>query len=238
MGVFDFFRRKNKKDTSNENPFLVFQSNNHDTIKSLWDNGSEKEWIDALNSYYRLMRSEQKMREEQIVRAGAEVIMNLDERAFYDFLYDTYFVWKYTAQNRLATTRKNLEKYITNDELSILRNIQTMLFSAPTNDTGKCLKIACEIRGLGTAGASGLLALLFPEDFGTVDQFVVKRLQEINHPVYDSILKNMNPEVLKIKDGVILIEIMKGKADELNKKFNTNFWTPRKIDMVLWAFGR
>ena len=46
------------------------------------------------------------------------------------------------------------------------------------------------------------------------------------------------PESLKIKDGIMLIEIMKEKAKELNKRFHTDFWTPRKIDMVLWSFGR
>jgi hypothetical protein len=100
------------------------------------------------------------------------------------------------------------------------------------------LKIACEIRGLGTAGASGLLALLFPKDFGTADQFVVKRLQEINHPVYNTNLQSMTPEILKIKDAIILNQIMKEKASELNRKFKTDFWTPRKLDMILWAFGR
>ena len=48
----------------------------------------------------------------------------------------------------------------------------------------------------------------------------------------------MNPEGLKIKDGIILVNIMKEKAAELNAKFNTDFWTPRKIDMILWAYGR
>jgi hypothetical protein len=36
------------------------------------------------------------------------------------------------------------------------------------------------IRGLGIAGASGLLSVLFPEYFGTVDQFVVMSLLCIN----------------------------------------------------------
>jgi hypothetical protein len=130
------------------------------------------------------------------------------------------------------------EKYIVNDELSILKDIQTRLFSTHPSETEKCLKIACEIRGLGTAGASGLLALLFPKDFGTADQFVVKRLQEINHPVYNTNLQSMTPEILKIKDAIILNQIMKEKASELNRKFKTDFWTPRKLDMILWAFGR
>jgi hypothetical protein len=125
-----------------------------------------------------------------------------------------------------------------NNELSVLKNIQTRLFSTSPSETGECLRIACEIRGLGTAGASGLLALLFPKDFGTVDQFVVKRLQEIDHPDYGMELRSMNPEILKIKDAIILNRIMKEKALELNQRFKTDFWTPRRLDMVLWAFGR
>ena len=234
MGLFDFFKRKKK--TSYVNSSNVYSQSG--SIKNLWDNGSEQDWKVALDYYYELMRPEQKVREEYIKSIGAEGVKNLDERAFYDFLYDTYFVWKYTAKNRLATTRKNLEKYIVNDELSILKDIQTRLFSTHPSETEKCLKIACEIRGLGTAGASGLLALLFPKDFGTADQFVVKRLQEINHPVYNTNLQSMTPEILKIKDAIILNQIMKEKASELNRKFKTDFWTPRKLDMILWAFGR
>ena len=82
------------------------------------------------------------------------------------------------------------------------------------------------------------MAILFPQNFGTVDQFVVRRLQEINPPIYAADLNRMNPEGLKIKDGIILVNIMKEKAAELNAKFNTDFWTPRKIDMILWAYGR
>lgn len=234
MGFFDLFRRNRK-------PMQTYSSAAYPqgrSIKKLWDSGSEREWKAALEYYYELMRPEQKVREEYITKIGAEGLKKLDERAFYNFLYDTYFVWKYTAKNRLATTRKNLEKYILNDELFTLKDIQTRLFSTPPNETGKCLRIACEIRGLGTAGASGLLALLFPKDFGTVDQFVVKRLQEIDHPGYGMELKSMIPEILKIKDAIILNRIMKEKAAELNQRFKTDFWTPRRLDMVLWAFGR
>lgn len=212
--------------------------NSNPTLKYLWYNGSESDWQEALNAYYYMLGPEQRVIEDYIENVDVDRIRNLDENGFYEFLYDKYFVWKYTAKNRLATTRMNLEKYIKNGELSKLQSIQRRIFATPKSNVGECLEIACEIYGLGTAGASGLLAILFPADFGTVDQFVVRRLQEINHPVYDAELNNMNPEGLKIKDGIILVEIMKEKANELNKKFNTDFWTPRKIDMILWAFGR
>ena len=226
-------KRGGNKAEINEAPVYQYGS-----ISGLWYHGTESEWKNALKGYYYMLGMEQRPIEEYFEHLDAVAVGKLDAKAFYEFLHDQYFVWKYTAKNRLATTRKNLEKYIDNGELSDLGNIQKRLFAAPKSDVRACLKIASEIRGLGTAGASGLLAVLFPKDFGTVDQFVAKRLQEINHPIYHAELSNIRPEVLKIHEGVILIEIMREKAKELNRKFNTDFWTPRKIDMVLWAFGR
>jgi hypothetical protein len=48
----------------------------------------------------------------------------------------------------------------------------------------------------------------------------------------------MNPEGLTIKDGVVLIQIMSAKAAENNRQFQTTDWTPRKIDKILWTYGR
>ena len=207
-------------------------------LKLLWYYGSESEWKKALNYYDDMLGNEQKIIEDYINNIDADEVKKLNGNEFYEFLYHKYFVWKYTQKNRLATTRMNLEKYIDNDELSKLDNIKERLFSTSKADVAKCLEIATEIRGLGTAGASGLLAILFPQFFGTVDQFVVKSLCDIDHPIYKDVLNNMNPESLKNKDGVILIKIMREKATELNIQFNTDFWTPRKIDMILWSYGR
>ncbi len=228
-----------KKDTTNDTPHIEnAQFLKNSAFARLWYEGSEQDWNKALNAYYDILRPGQIEIENYIENIDVEMVKNLDANDFYDFLYDKYFVWKYTAKNRLATTRMSLEKYIKNDELSNLKKIQTRIFETPKTNTIECLKIACEIYGLGTAGASGLLAILFPKDFGTVDQFVVRRLQEINHPIYDDALSLMKPESLKINDGIILIKIMREKADELNSKFNTDFWTPRKLDMIMWAYGR
>jgi hypothetical protein len=82
------------------------------------------------------------------------------------------------------------------------------------------------------------LALLFPKDFGTVDQFVVKSLLKISNLQEHQGLKRINPDQISLNDGVLLIKIMKNKALELNKKFNTAKWTPRKIDKILWSIDR
>lgn len=208
------------------------------SLNYLWSCGSETDWKRALWHYYTLLGPEAKELNEYIVNIKVKEIETLSAPDFYNFLYNHYFVWKYTQKNRLATTRKHLKTYLTDNKLSELANIQHRLFNAEHSDIKNCLSIASEIHGLGIAGASGLLAVLFPKDFGTVDQFVVKSLKVIDGLRYaDNIIK-INPDSLKIKDGVILIETLKSKACDLNRKFNTDFWTPRKIDMILWSYGR
>lgn len=242
MWLFNIFKKKEKRKHSDSNITFTSAFNNYNlqnlSLKELWYNGTERQWQQALDTYYFMLRPEQRDIEEYINNISPETIRCLDENDFYEFLYNKYFVWKYTAKNRLATTRKCLEKYMHSSELLKLKDTQTRLFALPKDNIGANLRVACEIYGLGTAGASGLLAILFPTYFGTVDQFVARRLQEIDHPTYNTELNRMNPENLKVRDGIILIEIMKEKAKELNIKFNTDFWTPRKIDMVLWSFGR
>lgn len=207
-------------------------------FKSLWNSDDESVWKMALAHYWDMLKEGQIELEDYIDNIVADEIKGLSTNEFYDFLYNKYFVWKYTQKNRLGSTRKHLRRYVENDELLKLESIKNRIFTVPKDNIIECLCVANEIYGLGTAGASGLLSVLFPDDFGTVDQFVVKRLREIEHPTYQYQLEKMNPESLTNKDGVILISIMREKAEELNQRFDTSYWTPRKIDMVLWAFGR
>lgn len=207
-------------------------------ISNLWNYGSETAWREALGHYYELLNAEAQELDSYMESVEADEIAQLSVTAFYDFLHDKYFVWKYTAKNRLATTRRSLRKYVDENRMSELADIQSRLFSAEHSNIGKCLGIATEIRGLGPAGASGLLSILFPEDFGTVDQFVVKALKEVDGLPYAAELAKIKPESLSIENGVLLIKILREQAKKLNINFDTDFWTPRKIDMVLWAIGR
>lgn len=119
-----------------------------------------------------------------------------------------------------------------------LHQIQLNLFFFDHSDIYRGLEIAQCIRGLGIPGASGLLSILFPKDFGTVDQFVVKSLQSIpGLPEQDRISK-INPDFIKLDDGLELISLLRNEANQLNKAFKTNTWTPRSIDKVLWSYRR
>ena len=100
------------------------------------------------------------------------------------------------------------------------------------------LRAATQFKGLGPAGASGLLALLFPAKFGTVDQFAVGALRRVRCLPERDQLARMNPENLTVANGVVLVGIMRRKAVSLNELFNTCGWTPRKVDKLLWASER
>jgi len=170
---------------------------------------------------------------------NADTVQKMNENEWYDFLKNKYFYWKYTTPNRYKTTTIQLEKYLgPEDSLDKLYLIKQNLFQFDKEDIETGLKTAQQIRGLGTAGASGLLAVLFPSYFATVDQFVVKALSEVKLLPEREVVKGMNPEQLNIKDGVILTSIMRDKANELNQNFSSDQWTPKKVDMVLWVSSR
>lgn len=109
-----------------------------------------------------------------------ERLRRLDAQGWYDFLKDEYFRWKFTAPNRYATTTRQLRRYIDDHALDDLDRIRKRLLTLDANDIRPGLETAHAIRGLGTAGASGLLALMYPRKFGTVDQFAVKAVRRVD----------------------------------------------------------
>lgn len=207
-------------------------------IGYLWNCKDEKIWIRALEGYWKNFSLEQMRLEQKINDIQYRIIKDYTVEEFYNFLHDEFFVWKYTAKNRLATTRMNLQKYVNENRMHELEEIKRDIFCSDFSNVAESVKTVMKIRGLGSSGASAFLAIMFPDKFGTVDQFVVKSLLKINGLEEHEVLSQMNPENLKIKDIVIVMEIMREKAAELNKSFNTDFWTPRKIDMILWSIGR
>lgn len=207
-------------------------------ISTLWNHGSDEDWEAALDHYRKILKPANLQLEREFDNLEVNVLKQMPVHEFYQFLYNGYFVWKYTAANRLATTRRNLLRYQTEERMGELEWIQKTLFSFDHEDIQKGLEIAQRINGLGTAGASGLLSILFPQDFGTVDQFVVKSLLSIEGIPEHSIIEKMRPDSLKLQDGVALIKIMRNKANDLNERFGADRWTPRLIDKVLWCVGR
>ena len=202
---------------------------------AFWDSNDRGIWLNKLDKYWDYVKPANRELEIEMEHLDESQVRKMPVQKFYNFLYEKYFVWKYTAPNRLATTRRYLEKHDIEQGMKSLQRIQNELFSFDKRNIEKGLEIASGINGLGIPGASGLLSILFPEYFGTVDQFVVKALMDVNELQRKNEILAMNPDSLKLNDGVLLIEILRSKSDELNKANGTTEWTPRKIDKVLWV---
>lgn len=200
-------------------------------LKDLWECNSHETWKAQEAHYWDKISPTHMQVEREFDSLDWLVVEKMNAREFYDFLYDKYFFWKYTQPNRLVTTRQNLRKHLLN--LEELENIKKQIFNFDRSDYLKGLKIAEQIHGLGFAGASGLLAVLFPENFGTVDQFVCKNLI-----AFGVLHTTDKPDSLSYKTSVNMIKLLQEKAAELNRVNNIDYWTPRKIDKVLWAYGR
>ncbi len=209
------------------------------SINSLWNSRNEAEWRDALQNYWGQVKPTHLDVEKEFDSLDTQSIKEMGPEQWYEFLLQKYFYWKYTAPNRYATTTAQLKKYKTIDNgLAELFSIKEKIFDFDKEDICLGLEISGSIRGLGPAGASGLLAVLFPAYFATVDQFVVESLSKINSLPEKDAINSMPSQGMRIKDAVILIEIMRRKAKALNQVFTTSFWTPRKIDQILWSVGR
>lgn len=204
-------------------------------VSELWKSEEENEWHAAKENYWKYVIPQNVALEKKIINIDRNAIRNMELLDFYNFLYDDYFRWKFTESRWLKTSREHFGKYAFEEKLEELSLIQKQLFTFDLNDIREGLKIASSIRGLATAGGSGLLAVLFPEHFGTVDQFIVKALQSIDDISESVRVSRVKPDNISIDDGVVIIKIMREKAAELNRIFGTSAWTPRAIDMVLWS---
>ncbi len=215
-----------------------YRSVGRDGTREMWNTNDPDLWQKSLNRYWAFVKPSNLALEEEMDRLNSETIRTMNPQAWFMFLLEKYFRWKYTAPNRYASTTKMLRTYAANNELPALHAMKKRLFAADKDNIQQCLALASSIRGLGTAGASGLLAILFPAHFGTVDQFAVKALAKIPELPERDLIAAMNPESLKLNEGATLIRIMRRKAMELNAASSLITWTPRKVDMVLWTCAR
>lgn len=214
-------------------------------IQDLWTSDNEADLMAGLDGYWGHVLSRNLEREKSLAEIHKTVSGPADIGDWYTFLFEEYFPWKYTDDRRLNRCLHYFKAAFENDQQRLAKIIDAIFQKINQNSPSilESLKQVVSpgsdgygINGLGVAGASGILSILKPEHFGTVDQVVVEGLKKVVvAPNLKAALIRMKPEGLSIKDGVILIEIMQQKASELNQKFNTDFWTPRKVDMLLWG---
>ncbi len=202
-------------------------------LNKLWQEGSKSDWNKALKTY----DEQADELDRQLEACKSSEIKRMSAQRFYEFLYNEYAEWKYgNDKARLKRTRNLLIKYYP-ERIQYLEIVKECIFCAyriSPNDTETLLEIVTRIKGLGVAGASGLLSILFPLNYGTLDRHLVNSLRKISGLPEHEILEEMTPDGLTIKDGIVLESILRNKANELNIKFSTSKWTPRKIDKILY----
>src|SRR6185436_3731729 len=88
-------------------PFIAFGSGeirvmptDRPTVAELWDLRDTEAWDQALDRYWDLIKPSNLELERKLESLDREWIRLLDEKAWYKFLRDEYFRWKYTAANR------------------------------------------------------------------------------------------------------------------------------------------
>ncbi|MCY4575513.1 MAG: hypothetical protein OXC55_02750 [Chloroflexi bacterium] len=208
-------------------------------IEQLWHSSDAPEWQHALSRYWDCVSKEHVAIEREMDALRPDDVRHLDADQWYDWLLHKYYFWKYTAPNRYATTTMRLKRQVTAAGRHHLLTIRDQVLDCENARIKDALRAARQLGGLGPAGASGLLALLFPTRFGTVDQFVVRALQKVRClPERGQLERMKNPESLTDSHSVVLVKIMRRKAASLNERLHTSGWTPRKIDKVLWANDR
>ena len=163
-------------------------------INQLWKSTDSQTWQGALQNYWSFVQPKNMTIEQDLDSLHLDTIRTFNAEKWYAFLKDVYFFWKYTAPNRYASTTKILREFVDRGNIDQLDHIRKKLLDLRLDDTFECLETAKQIPGLGTAGASGLLAIMYPQNFGTVDQFVVKALWEVGGLPEEAAVSKMKPE--------------------------------------------
>ena len=205
------------------------------SVDQLWRSDDLVAWNSALAKYWSLVKPKNLALERSLDTLDLARLRSFNESEWLQFLLEEYFLWKYTAPNRYATTTQKLQDYVAAGMRNDLNATRISLLGFPPENIKFGLAIAMRIPGLGVAGASGLLSLMYPNHYATVDQFVVLALRKISGLDRAPAIVKMRPKGLRLSDGVVLIDLLSEKAAELNQLPGFSDWTPRKLDMVLWA---
>jgi hypothetical protein len=201
-------------------------------VTDLWRSNGAHDWHDALARYWDLATAPNRELEQRLDALDLDRFRRMDARGWYRFLRDEYAPTK--EYRRIV---RSLSPFVEAPGVEALDRCRKRLLALDPSDIRMALNAALTIPGLGIVGASGLLSLMYPSEFGLVDEFVVKALREIDGLPEAAALARINIRRLIVRDGVILIGILRRKATQLSRELD-EVWTARMIGKALWAVGR
>lgn len=204
-------------------------------IKALWDSKEQDDWENALLCYKTAVKDGNMEIEQKLNNMTTDDFRKMLPQDFYRFLVDDYVLWKYTDGRIRSRVQHSIKEFHQTYGDAEFYKILEGLFIIDPDDIYLHLTNITRIKGIGVAGASGILSLVFPQYFGTVDRFAVENLQKVydEDSIYENELHKMDPKNISVYEAVTVILIYRKKAEELFRAFGG--WTPRMVDMVLWS---
>lgn len=207
------------------------------SIQDVWTSGDESIWLAQIATYWeRVGGQKKKALEEELDSLKIQSVRDFTNEEWRDFLAIKYIPWKHSPGPFWASIQKKfIAKYESAESLNRLSANKRRIFGSSPEMIIDLLRTVDEIYQFGIPSASGLLSLLFPLHFGTVDRFAMESLQRIEEFKNDLAIQRIDSKNIRLGDAVRAISIMRAKALENNRIFKTNYWTSRRIDMVLWS---
>jgi hypothetical protein len=202
------------------------------SVADLWRSADARVWQDALAHYWDLAKLPNRELEQRLEGIDLDRLRQMDARGWYEFLRD-----EWAALNRYDQITNALRPFVDATGIEALDRCRKQLLALDPGDIATALKAASAIPGLGISGGSRLLSLMYPTELGLVDRFVVKALRRVEGLPEAAALARMSTRRLLVRDGVIVVRILRRKGTELSSDLD-EVWTPCKIGRVLRAVGR
>ncbi|HBQ93983.1 MAG TPA: hypothetical protein DD856_01835 [Sulfobacillus sp.] len=205
-------------------------------LNHVWHSNDENLWEAAANEYWNIPTVNAKRALEkrmEMIHQSRNVILSSPTH-FYEFLRDDLYPWKLDSMY-ISTQQRNLSHYhesVPNGLDIIRQRLATNPSTVRQLQIDGLLNQMSVIGGMGISVASGCLAVLFPEHFGTVDRFCLRGFLTVtDDDLTDYFRDNVaNPDPffddyrdqLRLHVAKLMILLYRRKAETLNANFTTN----------------
>ncbi|MBX9791902.1 MAG: hypothetical protein K2Y37_23510 [Pirellulales bacterium] len=185
----------------------------HQKPFELWRSRRQQDWDQALRAYWDTVPARSMEIERAMDNLSLSRISQMDESDWFLFLRDEYFYWKFMVRKR---NTNYLEKQSRAELFEIKRELLDMRFSDDDRDgIRRAIRAADKVAGLDVKSATGLLAVMYPKWFGTVDRHVIDCLQTISElPEFDAIQEMSARKNVTVDDATLLVLVMRTALSE------------------------
>ena len=141
---------------------MTFADDHTSEIEQLWHSSDASKWQHALDRYCKYIKPTHLELEREMDTLRPDDVRYLDADQWYDWLLKKYFVWKYTAPNRYATTTGHLKRQATDAGRHHLLTIRDRVLSCENASIGDALRCRDRVQGTWSGGRVGPVGPAIP----------------------------------------------------------------------------